>query len=285
MWPGASRLVLTKFQPLLYTIRYTAFSSSSKSTVSEDEMRKFSGLNSSVWWQSAEYAPLRSMNRLRVPLIVNSLVDESTKIKTIKTLSPYKLLDVGCGGGLLSEQLARLGGQVTGIDPVSTSIDAANDHKQLDSSLTSLQYICTNIETLASDPSNHSRFNAVIASEVLEHVSNVKLFLRSAHDLLVPNGRLIITTINQTLASRIFAITVAEKILHLLPEGTHSYDNFVPVNGLILMLSELGFTVESAQGMCYNPISGDWSWIPSTAINYAVLAIKSHHTMASSRAK
>lgn len=287
MWPSVTRLV-TRLRPPMGIIRPTATSAPTmnQSTVSEDEVKKFSALNSSTWWQSAEYAALRAMNRLRVPLVVDSLVDESVKNQTVKTLAPYKILDVGCGGGILCEQLARLGGQMTGIDPTPASIDAANDHKQLDPSLTSLEYICTNIETLASDPNNHGRFNAVVASEVLEHVSDVKLFLKSASDLLMPDGRLILTTINQTLASRVLAITVAENVLRLLPRGTHSYDKFVPVNGLVLMLKELGFTVESVQGMFYNPISGNWSWIPSTAINYAVVAIKSggsHHASSSSK--
>lgn len=125
-----------------------------------------------------------------------------------------------------------------------------------------------------SEASNRGQFNAVIASEVLEHIDNVKLFIESAREFPVPNGRLIITTINQTLAAQVLGITVSEKVLRLLPEGTHKYEKLVPINGLILLLQELGFTVESSQGMCYNPISGNWSWIPSTAINYAIVAIK-----------
>lgn len=255
-------------------LRMSKLSSARYSTINAEEVKKFSNLNVNHWWQSSEYAPLRSLNQLRVPLVVDSLVGEKTKEKTSQPLQSLKLLDVGCGGGILSEPLARLGGQVTGLDAVSTNIDAANQHMLQDKSLSSLSYICNDIETLAKDANHRGQYDAIVASEVLEHVNDVKLFLSSASDLLVPNGRLIITTINQTLAARVLAITVAESILHLLPEGTHSYDKFVPVTGLKLLLNKLHFSVSSVQGMLYNPISGNWSWVPSTAINYALVAIK-----------
>lgn len=267
----------------LLTLRMSKLSHAKYSTINAEEVKKFSQLGVNHWWQSAEYAPLRSLNQLRVPLVVDSLVDESVKSKTSQPLKSLKLLDVGCGGGILSEPLARLGGQVTGLDAVSSNIDAANQHKQLDKSLSSLVYMCNDIETLAKDDGQRGQYDAIVASEVLEHVNDVKLFLSSASELLVPNGRLIITTINQTLAARVLAITVAESILHLLPEGTHSYDKLVPVTGLKLLLNKLHFTVSSVQGMFYNPISGNWSWVPSTAINYALVAIKNESEKEESR--
>lgn len=210
----------------------------SNSTIEDGELKKFKKMVSSYsWHDSPEFAALRTMNWLRVPLIRDNLL-KGQPLLSSKPLSDYSILDVGCGGGLLSEKLAVLGGQVTGIDPLEENIMLANDHKESSHpNLTNLQYKCSTIEDF-STVANSNSFDGIVASEVLEHVNDVDLFITCCHRLLKPNGSLFITTINQTIASYIFAIFVAENILKLLPQGTHDYRKLIPPNSLRLLLEE-----------------------------------------------
>ena len=214
------------------------------------------------------------MNTLRIPLIRDSLI---TEIKSSKPLLGKHILDIGSGGGIVSEPLARLGASVTGIDPVSSNVDIAQKHlKECSSNLTSnLKYICSTIEDFSSESQNKISFDGVVASEVLEHVDDVSLFITSVKEVLKPQGKFIVTTINQTLMAQVFAICLAESpIFDLAPKGTHSYDKLVPLDGLKFLLEEHGFRVNTTQGMSFNPFTGRWFWTSSTLINYAVVAEK-----------
>ncbi|KAI1286061.1 Ubiquinone biosynthesis O-methyltransferase, mitochondrial [Halotydeus destructor] len=227
--------------------------------------------NYDTWWTSQDGAALRQMNELRVPLIRDNLVDD---IKNEMPLHGFKILDVGSGGGVLSEPLARLGANVIGVEPVQSNVQAAQRH--LDEVSTdlknSLTYNNTTIEEFSSISSNQSAYDAVVVSEVLEHVSDVELFLTCVRKVLKPQGKLFITTINQTTSSYLLAILVAENVLGLLPKGTHTYEKLVPLNGLQLMLRKLDFNVDIVHGMCYNVITGRWNWIGNTRVNYALVA-------------
>lgn len=247
-----------------------------KSTIDPKEVAKFAAnfAQSDFWWKSRDGAPLRALNELRVPLIRDNLVDGASK--TAKPLANLKLIEVGSGGGLLCEPLARLGANVVGLDPVQEHIRISNSH--LDDAAPNLKpnlvYNCTTVEEFSSVESNRNSFDGLIASEVLEHVDDVELFLECAHRLLKPSGRLFLTTINQTAASYLLGILVAENVFNLVPKGTHSYDRFVPLNGLVIMLEKIGFNVDLIQGMMFNPVSGRWSWSRNTLINYSIVATK-----------
>jgi len=253
----------------------TSFESQQQSTLSQEEVKKFSSkaFDYDFWWKSREGAPLRALNSLRIPLVRDELATSETW-NTATPLSGQTILDIGCGGGLVTEPLARLGAKVTGIDPVDENLTTAKKHlEDCSPELTNqLTYICSTIEDYTKDHSGS--FDGVIASEVLEHIDDVTLFLKSVNKALKKGGRFFITTINQTLASRVLAIFVAENILNLTPPGTHHYDKLVSLDGLIYLLHETGFQVDSIQGMCYNPFTGNWSWISSTQMNYAVVAVK-----------
>jgi len=253
----------------------TSFESQQQSTLSQEEVKKFSSkaFDYDFWWKSREGAPLRALNSLRIPLVRDELATSETW-NTATPLSGQTILDIGCGGGLVTEPLARLGAKVTGIDPVDENLTTAKKHlEDCSPELTNqLTYICSTIEDYTKDHSGS--FDGVIASEVLEHIDDVTLFLKSVNKALKKGGRFFITTINQTLASRVLAIFVAENILNLTPPGTHHYEKLVSLDGLIYLLHETGFQVDSIQGMCYNPFTGNWSWISSTQMNYAVVAVK-----------
>lgn len=222
--------------------------------------------NATKWWTGDEFKLLRSMNKLRVPFIVNNLG---------KPITEAKILDAGCGGGILSEQLARLGSQVTGIDPVFESINQAKLHANYEfGEDKQLSYKNCQVEDLSSQDEYIESFDAVVASEVLEHIHDVEGFLLNCTKVLKPNGNLFITTINQTPLAYFVAILVGEYIMKQPPIGTHQYKLLVNLKGLIVMLERLGYHIKSINGFMYEPISGSFRWTPSTHVHYAMHAVK-----------
>lgn len=222
--------------------------------------------NATKWWSGKEFAILRSMNEIRVPFIVNGLG---------KPMDEARLIDVGCGGGILSEALARSGANVLGIDPVFESINQAQLHAQLDKDLESrLKYRNCNIEDLSSQAEHIESYDALVASEVLEHIEDVESFLKHSTKLIKPNGSLFITTINQTPLSWLGVIFFGEYVLQQLPKGTHTYDMFVNIKGLRVMLERMGYHIRSVSGFMYEPISGSFFWTPTTLTHYALHAVK-----------
>lgn len=202
------------------------------STVLPDEVSFYNNAGFD-WWSGISMKPLRALNQLRVPLIRDTLTG-GRKLTTSKPLNGYSCIDVGCGGGLLCEPLARLGASVTGIDPSQSSIQAAEEHRDWFSSSLSenLNYKMTSIEDFVVNESHHNQFDAVVASEVLEHVQDLDLFIKCCEKLIKPGGNLIVTTINQTLAAYIIDILIAEKVLGLIPQGTHQYELFISPTSL-----------------------------------------------------
>ena len=207
-----------------------------------DKFRKFSP----KWWKSDELLALRNLNQLRVPFIVDAIhsrlndhFDPVTRCSRFP-LKNSKLLDIGCGGGILAESLARLGANIYGIDPVKENIAVAKNHARISfaETETMINYQSTTIEEFSNIDENQNSFDAVIASEVLEHVDDIKSFLQSSINCIRPGGFLIITTINQTLLSYFGAILISEYILGLLPRGTHEYSKFIPPAALSLILKE-----------------------------------------------
>jgi polyprenyldihydroxybenzoate methyltransferase/3-demethylubiquinol 3-O-methyltransferase len=250
-------------------------SSKKRSTIDSREVSNFAtNFDYDTWWKSREGAPLRAFNQIRVPLVRDNLVNGS--ITTAKPLIGLRILEIGSGGGVLCEPLARLGADMIGLDPVRQNIETSERHLEETANelKTNLKYICSTIEEYSDLTINHNKFDAVVASEVLEHVDDVSLFLESSHKVLKSGGKLFITTINQTTSAYLLGILAAENLLNLVPKGTHSYDKLVPLNGLILLLRELQFDVDIVQGACFNPLTGNWSWTSSTAINYAIVASK-----------
>ncbi|XP_063340716.1 ubiquinone biosynthesis O-methyltransferase, mitochondrial [Pelmatolapia mariae] len=257
-------------------LRHNGVRSASHSTVDPDELRKFQSLANKWWDEQGEFAALHAMNDLRVPFIRDNLLNVHRARHPGKPLAGLKILDVGCGGGLLTEPLGRLGAKVLGIDPVENSIGTAQLHSSFDPDLCErVSYqVCTLEELSGGEDEGAGHFDAVVASEVVEHLADLETFAFCCSQVLKPGGSLFITTINKTNLSYVLGIVVAEQLLRIVPDGTHDWEKFVSPVDLERLLESHGFSVQSVKGMLYNPLSGAWSWTDSTAINYALHAVK-----------
>ncbi|XP_071302493.1 ubiquinone biosynthesis O-methyltransferase, mitochondrial isoform X1 [Agelaius tricolor] len=262
---------LTEMKSNMFTVKRPF--STSHSSVDSKEIKKFQLLAHKWWDEEGEYAALHSMNDIRVPFIRDTLLSMSSNYNLGNPLSGIKILDVGCGGGLLSEPLGRLGASVTGIDPVEDNIRTADRHKSFDPVLAErIQYKSSSLEEIVEE--SMETFDVIVASEVVEHVADLEMFIKCCSQVLKPEGSLFITTINKTQLSYVLGIVVAEKIMGIVPEGTHEWEKFVPPEELERLLESNGFSVRSMKGMLYNPLSGSWSWVQSRSLNYALHAVR-----------
>lgn len=251
--------------PRLYTSAHT--------TVDPDELKKFQAWSLRWWDEEGVYSVLHSLNDLRVPFIRDTLISKNNNHELGSPLLGVKLLDVGCGGGVLSEPLGRLGASVTGIDPLENNIRTAELHKSFEPDLDShIQYKACSLEDMEDEATE--MYDAVVASEVVEHVGDLESFIKCCYTVLKPGGSFFITTISKTPMSYALGIVVAEKILGIVPDGTHDWEKFVTPEELERVLESNGFVVETVNGMLYNPLSTLWSWIDSTSLNYALHAVK-----------
>lgn len=262
----------------------------STSTVDEGEVSRFAALADTWWSENGPMKALRAMNRLRVPWIRDTLLQVrrqySHKINEASScpLEGLRILDVGCGAGFLTEPLARIGATVVGIDPASENIEVAKEHAmRMKDELgyeTRLTYYSKTVEDLVeesklkSDQEKH--FDAVVASEVVEHVSNRELFVENCLRLVKPGGGCVFfTTINRTMTSRLLAIFMAENILRIVPRGLHEWDKFTPPDDLQFLVEKNGDCyVRLVHGMWYNPITNSWSWSRNTSVSYALCGVK-----------
>ncbi len=220
----------------------------------------FDGLASRWWCEDGEFKALHSMNTVRLPWIRDTLMGGDIRV-----------LDVGCGAGLLTEPLARMGARVVGIDASADAIAVARKRAETLPDSGCIDYRCTSIEELADDD---NQFDALIASEVIEHVADVDTFVRACIRTLRTGAPIFVTTINRTVRSRLFAIEMAERVLGVVPRGAHIWHKFVTPDELTMRVESGGCVVRAVQGLRYNPLINRWSWTSDTAINYALLAYK-----------
>lgn len=227
---------------ILYWKHYERISA--LSTVNHREVAHFSG-HSADWWNlNGTYAPLHKMTAARMGYIKSALGG------SVRGLS---ILDIGCGGGLVSEPLCRMGAKVTGIDADRSAIKIAKSHagqQGLD-----ITYIASAAEDLVA---KEQKFDAVVALEILEHVDHPATFVKLCSQLVKPGGKIIFSTLNRTLKSYALGIVVAERILGWAPEGTHDWNKFIKPSELAHMAEQAGLTVEDACGLVYRPLSGDF---------------------------
>ncbi|XP_061574193.1 ubiquinone biosynthesis O-methyltransferase, mitochondrial [Cololabis saira] len=252
--------------------------SASNTTVDPGEVRRFQLLANKWWDEQGEFAALHAMNDLRVPFVRDNLLNVHRAHHPGKPLAGLRILDVGCGGGLLTEPLGRLGADMLGVDPVEESVSVARLHSSQDPDLRDqVSYRACTLEELSEEEEEQQRaaqFDAVVASEVVEHLADLETFAISCNHVLKPGGSVFITTINKTNLSYVLGIVVAEQLLRIVPRGTHDWEKFISPEELERLLESNGFSVQSVQGMLYNPVSGAWSWTDSTSINYALHAVK-----------
>jgi 2-polyprenyl-6-hydroxyphenyl methylase/3-demethylubiquinone-9 3-methyltransferase len=238
------------------------------STVDPGEVARFAALADDWWNLSGKMAPLHKFNPVRLAFIRDQACAQfSRDPKRLDCMSGLKILDIGCGGGIVAEPLAKLGADVTGIDPAEENIAAAKLHAE--KSGLAIDYRATTVETVAE---RGETFDIVIASEVVEHVADVDLFVRCAGKAVKPGGLLIATTINRTMKSFALAIVGAEYVLRWLPIGTHRWDKFVTPEELDKAISASGLEVVEESGIMYDPFHDRWTASSDMDVNYMLAA-------------
>jgi 2-polyprenyl-6-hydroxyphenyl methylase/3-demethylubiquinone-9 3-methyltransferase len=241
------------------------------STVDRAELERFSALAAEWWDPRGKMAPLHKFNPLRIGYIRDQAAARFHRDrKRLDSMKGLHILDIGCGGGLVCEPLARLGASVVGVDPSRANIEAARRHA--DQADLPIDYRCTTAEELAEA---RERFDIVLALEVVEHVADVPLFVQCCATMTRPGGLLIVATINRTLKSFALAIVGAEYILRWLPVGSHSWDKFVTPNELEIAIEQSGLRVIHEQGMIYNIFRDEWQLSADTDVNYMLAAERS----------
>ena len=238
------------------------------SSVNKKEIEKFSKMASEWWDPNGKFKPLHKFNPIRIRYIKENII-QNFKIKNNKKpLEKINILDIGCGGGLLSEPMQRLGANVTGIDASIKNIKIAKLHAKKNK--LNIKYLCTNPEKLKVK----KKFDVILNMEVVEHVEDVKFFLKTCSKLLKKNGIMFVATINKTLKSYIFAIVGAEYILGWLPIGTHEWEKFIKPEDLKNILKNNNLVLNRLDGMNFNIIKDEWSISKDTSINYIAKFIK-----------
>ena len=232
------------------------------STVDPAEVAKFSKLSAEWWDPNGKMAPLHKINPLRLAYIRDAAARKFER----NCLSGLRVLDIGCGAGLLCEPLTRLGAQVIGIDPSATNIAAARLHA--DRGHLSIDYRCTTVEAIDV----RERFDIVLAMEVVEHVADVGAFITRCAAMLKPGGLMVVSTLNRNWKSFALAIVGAEYILRWLPRGTHQWEKFVTPDELAKYLLDNRLVITEQTGVVYSPFADKWSLSSDIDVNYMVIA-------------
>ena len=238
-------------------------------TVDKIEIEKFSKLARDWWNPNGKFKPLHIFNPTRIKFIKEKLISHfRIDLNNEKPLNELKILDIGCGGGLLCEPLCRLGAIMTGLDASKNNIEVAKMHANemnLD-----IKYIHGSPENLNFE----NQFDVILNMEVVEHVSNVNLFIQNCSKLVKKNGIMFVATINKNLKSYVFAILGAEYILRWLPIGTHDWDKFLTPKNLEMIANKNSFLTDETIGVKYDLFSKQWSISTDHSVNYISTFLK-----------
>ena len=238
------------------------------SSVNKKEIEKFSKMAAEWWDPKGKFKPLHKFNPIRIKYIRDNIVSNFKLDYTSKPLKKINILDIGCGGGLLSEPMNRLGANVTGIDASINNIKIAKLHAKKNK--LNINYICTSPEKLKIK----KKFDVILNMEIVEHVEDIDFFLASCSKLLKKNGLMFVATINKTLKSYIFAIVGAEYVLRWLPIGTHEWEKFVKPEELQEIQKKNKLVLNKLDGMQFNMIKDEWRISKDTSVNYIAKFIK-----------
>jgi 2-polyprenyl-6-hydroxyphenyl methylase/3-demethylubiquinone-9 3-methyltransferase len=238
-------------------------------SVNYKEIEKFSKIAEEWWDPKGKFKPLHKFNPIRIAYIKDQIL-KTFKINEKKTpLKKLKILDIGCGGGLLSEPMCRLGAEVTAIDASEKNIKVAKLHAKQNN--LKINYICTSPEKMKIK----NQFDVILNMEIVEHVEDVDFFLKSCSKLLKENGIMFVATLNKTLKSYVFAIVGAEYILRWLPIGTHEWEKFLKPEELISILKNYNLNLDKIDGMQFNILTNKWKVSSDQSVNYIAKFIKS----------
>ena len=231
-------------------------------SINKKEIEKFSNMAAEWWDPEGKFKPLHKFNPIRIKYIKENIIKEFQLKNKKYPLSGINVLDIGCGGGLLSEPICRLGANVTAIDASNKNIAIANLHAKKNN--LKINYICSSPEKLKTT----KKFDVILNMEIVEHVEDVDFFLKSCANLLKKNGLMFVATINKTLKSYIFAIVGAEYVLRWLPIGTHEWEKFVKPEDLKSILIQNNLNLKKIDGMNFNILKDEWNVSKDLSVNY-----------------
>ena len=237
-------------------------------SVNKKEIDKFSKIADEWWDPEGKFKPLHKFNPTRIKYIKENIINNFKLKNKLRPLSGINILDIGCGGGLLSEPMSRMGANVTGIDASDKNIKIAKLHSKKNK--LKINYLCSSPEKLKIT----KKFDVILNMEIVEHVEDIDFFLKSCSKLLKKNGLMFVATINKTLKSYVFAIVGAEYVLRWLPIGTHEWEKFVKPEDLKKILMKYDLSLNKLEGMNFNIIKDEWSISKDLSVNYIAKFIK-----------
>ena len=237
-------------------------------TINKKEIEKFSRIAEEWWDPAGKFKPLHKFNPVRISYIKNSIINGLKLKNKKKPLEKIKILDIGCGGGLISDPMKRLGAEVVGIDASNKNIKVAKLHAKKNH--LNIKYFCDSPETFKSQ----TKFDVILNMEIVEHVEDIDFFLKSCSKFLKKNGIMFVATLNKTLKSYLFAIIGAEYILRWLPIGTHEWEKFVKPEELINILKKYNFKLDAINGIKFDLVKDEWNLSSDKSVNYIGKFIK-----------
>jgi len=231
-------------------------------SIKKKEIEKFSKIAEEWWDPHGKFKPLHKLNPIRIRYIKENIVKNFNLNLEYKPLKKIDILDIGCGGGLLSEPMSRLGANIIGIDASKKNIEVAKFHAYKQK--LKINYICASPETLKTK----KKFDVILNMEIVEHVEDIDFFIKKSSNLLKKNGLMFIATLNKTLKSYFFAIVGAEYILNWLPIGTHDWDKFVKPEDIIKICKKNNLIIERIDGIKFNLLNNQWNLSKDNSVNY-----------------
>ena len=237
-------------------------------SVNKKEIDKFSKMANEWWDPEGKFKPLHKFNPIRINYIKENIINNFKLKNKTKPLTGISILDIGCGGGLLSEPMSRLGAKVTGIDASDKNVKIAKLHSKKNK--LNINYLCSSPEKLKVK----KKFDVILNMEIVEHVEDIDFFLKSSSKHLKKNGLMFVATINKTLKSYIFAIVGAEYILRWLPIGTHEWEKFVKPDDLQKILTKYNLSLSKLDGMNFDILNDEWNISSDLSVNYISKFIK-----------
>ena len=231
-------------------------------TINKLEIAKFSKIAAEWWSPNGKFKPLHKFNPIRIKYLKENIIEHFKLKQTNSPLKGLNILDIGCGGGLLSEPITRLGAKVTAIDASKKNIQVAKFHAKKNS--LKINYLCSSPEKL----NLNKKFDVVLNMEIVEHVEDLNFFIKRSSNLLKKNGLMFIATLNKTFKSYVFAIVGAEYVLRWLPIGTHDWEKFVKPDNLVSLAINSNLKLKKLSGMKFNPIIDEWSLSNDKSVNY-----------------
>ena len=231
-------------------------------SINKQEIEKFSKIATEWWSPNGKFKPLHKFNPIRIQYLKENIIEHFKLKQTNSPLKGLNILDIGCGGGLLSEPITRLGAKVTAIDASKKNIQVAKFHAKKNN--LKINYLCSSPEKL----NLNKKFDVVLNMEIVEHVEDLNFFIKKSSNLLKKNGLMFIATLNKTFKSYMFAIIGAEYVLRWLPIGTHDWEKFVKPDNLVSLAINSNLKLKKLSGMKFNPIIDKWSLSNDKSVNY-----------------